>query len=181
MQTEEETRKAAETLAADRGKRLVEIGAQLDRLTKAAAVVTAGVQALNVELEQARAIVSLDRTPKIVTRDTIAAWVRLWSVKHPGVKYFVSQKDVGLLRTLVKKLGEAEVLARMESFLVKKDPIFLNASHSVGMFSATINQHAGLVRQTQDMPPVGCQHRPPCVTDTEHTSRYMRDLTREGA
>lgn len=106
------------------------------------------------------------------------AFVLAWRKRYGRDYVFVGAKDAQAVKRLLKALSVDEVLARIPRYIGNDDPFYGKVSHSLSMFASTINQHGAEQRELLEggAAPAGCQHRPPCRSDVEHTRRSIAEM-----
>jgi hypothetical protein len=108
------------------------------------------------------------------TKAALARFGELWSARYRGEKYaFTWAKDGGQVKRLLKTFAFEDLTARMARYLENTDPFVTSRRHPLQIFIATVNTYG---RAQAREPIVGCQHQPPCGTETEHTARRMAEM-----
>jgi len=109
----------------------------------------------------------------------LALWRRRYGVSFVGA----GVRDVVAFKRLLSTLPVEEVERRMVKFLSSDDPFYSKARHPIAMFCSAINKLApesvqsgsDLLGDLDDEAPMGCDHKPACKSDAEHTSRTLKE------
>ena len=119
---------------------------------------------------------------KLKTFET--GWQVAWSGRYEGATYaFQYASDRPQEKRLLKLFGMEELLARAARYITDDDPFYVRNRHPFRLFVSAVNKYAAErpgngTAASEDAEwdrPIGCQHTPPCRSDSEHTQRRLRE------
>ena len=131
------------------------------------------IDALEAELNQ-------EATPGQQAKQALAAFGRLWQARYQAKYTFNRKVDPAHLKRLVRELGLDDLKVRITAYLQDADPFIVKNRHPLNLFVSRVNVYAprqvtSTLLSREDALPVGCQHRPPCLSDQDHTRRRLRE------
>lgn len=118
-------------------------------------------------------------------RKVMAEFDRAWGARYAGGQInryvWTFAKDSAAIKALLKTVGDAELVARIPRYLADAGEFPMKTKHSFACFRATVNNYAvmqggGIFELEGDAGVPDCQHSPPCQTDSEHTTRKLREM-----
>lgn len=148
---------------------------KLDRLVKLFEELRTNQAKVYAITEEIRAVFAEDESPAKAAKRAIVSFTALWEEQYRS-KYVVTwSKHMVQTKRVLRVMSVEEFEVRIRLYLANRERFVTNATHSLDLFLATVNNYvpeAGLVSQ----PVIGCTHTPRCTSDTEHTTRRLRDL-----
>ncbi len=106
------------------------------------------------------------------------AFAAAWSQRYAGAYVWSYAKDRTLLKGLLGKMVDGEILDRMVAYIKDDDQFLVRARHPFGLFVSSVNRYAAAPRDVLDLleAPADCKHDPPCRDDQEHTRRKGAEM-----
>lgn len=117
-------------------------------------------------------------------RDVIAFWCNEWKHRY-AANYDVTKGDAGQFKRLVTANGLGEMKQRIARYLNDHDRFIVQNKHPLSFFFKRVSGYAtpeGRPAHWQAMEddtepgPIDCHHEPPCRTESEHTTKKLREL-----
>lgn len=162
---------AAEALTRKTLKRLLPLFTDLQTHIAAAQAVATDIQNIIGDGDELGA----------VFRDLETTWASSWERIYRSPYHWRPERDRKLMRTLLRELGKAELLARMARAF--RDRGWLaTRKHDFGCFASTVNHYAqanGGELELVGTPAIDCRHQPPCRDDATHSAKMRSE--RRGA
>jgi len=143
-------------------------------------------RAVDELLLELKAMATGAETRSQLAQKLLKTYVALWKRRYGVALVGSGVKDVVALKRLLPALPVEEVERRMVKFLSSDDPFYSRARHPIAMFCSAINKLApestqsgsDLLGDLDDEAPMGCDHKPPCKSDAQHTSRALKERRR---
>jgi hypothetical protein len=124
-------------------------------------------------------IAMLEGNPTVgdTVRRLMLVWSSKWEVAYKDRYRYIGPMEVNGFKKLLKTTDPDEIERRMAVYLRRSDLFYQKARHGLSVFFKSFNEFgAGQADAKLEAPVVGCQHRPPCGTDQEHTKRRMAEM-----
>lgn len=102
-----------------------------------------------------------------------------WAERYKTSYVFNYAKDRAQMKRLLRTLKVEQLVSRIPNYIKSDDPFFIRNRHSFGLFVVNVNNFAGTNGDGESdewFRPVGCNHKPPCKSDQEHTKRRTQEM-----